>query len=107
MPTRGTHPALSALDADHQRFEIERSKQELETLIDGPVHSFAYPYGRRCDYSELTVKLVRAAGFTAACSNFAGLIFHDADRFQIPRMNVGDWDGVCFARRLATAFGTA
>jgi len=99
-----THPTLSALSAAAQRDEISASKALLEQVVDQPIVSFSYPFGRRTDYSDETVSIVRQAGFTAACSNFAGVVGHSTDRFQIPRVNVPDCDGDMFARQLASWF---
>jgi len=95
-----THPALAALPRSAQREEIRRSKADLEEILDRAVTSFAYPYGRRCDYTAETVALVREAGFTHACANFAGVAGPASDPFQLPRLQVGDWDGEEFARWL-------
>jgi peptidoglycan/xylan/chitin deacetylase (PgdA/CDA1 family) len=96
-----THAVLSALPVATQRDEIRRSKARLEAILGRPVASFAYPYGRRCDYTPETVALVREAGFTSACSNFAGVVTRDTERLQLPRMQIRDWDGETFARHLA------
>jgi peptidoglycan/xylan/chitin deacetylase (PgdA/CDA1 family) len=99
-----THAVLSALPVAAQRDEIRTSKARLEAILGRPVASFAYPYGRRCDYTPETVALVREAGFSSACSNFAGVVARDTDRLQLPRMKVRDWDGETFSRHLAAWF---
>ena len=61
-----THPLLCALPSVSQRDEIQGSKARLEEILDGPVKTFAYPYGGRSDYTVETVTLVREAGFTVS-----------------------------------------
>jgi peptidoglycan/xylan/chitin deacetylase (PgdA/CDA1 family) len=95
-----THANLAALPLQAQMREIAHGKARLETIIGRPVDGFAYPFGRQCDYTKQTVAQVRAGGFTYACSNVAGLVTPATDRFQFPRMQVHDWDGAEFARRL-------
>lgn len=96
-----THPQLSALDADSQRREIDESKARLEEILGRPVTSFAYPYGRECDYSFETVGLVRGAGFDCACTTSVGTVGRGADPFRLPRVQVEDMDGEAFARLLS------
>jgi peptidoglycan/xylan/chitin deacetylase (PgdA/CDA1 family) len=97
-----SHPTLSALPVAAQEDEISQSKAHLEGILGHPITSFAYPYGRRCDYTEATVAAVRAAGFQSACSNFAGIVQADTERWQLPRFLVRDWDGDEFAARLSS-----
>lgn len=97
-----THSLLSAAPASVQESEIRQSKLYLEGILDRPVTSFAYPFGKRSDYTEQTVAIVREAGFACACSNFAGGVSNDADPYQLPRTYVTDCDGEEFAKRLSS-----
>jgi peptidoglycan/xylan/chitin deacetylase (PgdA/CDA1 family) len=97
-----THPALAALPAALQRDEVTQSKAHLEELLGRPVRWFAYPYGSSGTYTEESVGLVRQAGFAAACSALPGPVELRADRFQLPRVQVYDWDGDELARRLSS-----
>jgi peptidoglycan/xylan/chitin deacetylase (PgdA/CDA1 family) len=98
------HPSLSSLSLVEQKKEIIDSKSRLETLIGYPVKSFSYPYGERRDYTRDTIKLVREAGYSCACSNFSGTFTILSDPYQIPRFIVRDWDGETFARKLEEWF---
>jgi peptidoglycan/xylan/chitin deacetylase (PgdA/CDA1 family) len=99
------HPVLSCLSEDAQRAEISGSKAYLDGLSASPVVSFAYPYGGRPHYTDETVAAVRDAGFTQACSNFAGFVRRGTDRWQLPRFLIRDWPGEVFRDRLSTWFG--
>ncbi len=100
-----THPMLSALPPASQRREIRKSKARLEEILNRPVSSFAYPYGKPSDYTTKTVDIVRQAGFACACSSLAGLVQRSSDRFQLPRVYVRNWDGDRLARQLSRWFG--
>jgi hypothetical protein len=50
------------------------------------------------------VRLVAATGFARACASIHALVCPDSDRFLLPRMVVGDWDGATFERRLQAEF---
>jgi peptidoglycan/xylan/chitin deacetylase (PgdA/CDA1 family) len=98
-----THPQLSALPPDRQRQEMHLSRQHLESVLDQPVTTFAYPYGSLLDYGADTVAAVRQTGFAAACSNFAEDITRRTDPFQLPRAIIRDCDGDTFVRQLSDA----
>ncbi len=95
------HPFLSTLTAEAQWQEIQQSKVALETLLDQPVHGFAYPHG---NYSPQTIDLVEKAGFTYACATIEGRVGRKAHRLQMPRVVVEDCDGETFARFLSNWF---
>jgi peptidoglycan/xylan/chitin deacetylase (PgdA/CDA1 family) len=58
-----THPRLPTLEAEELRTELEGSRTDIETHIDGPCTSLAFPYG---DFDARVVEATRAAGFAAA-----------------------------------------
>jgi peptidoglycan/xylan/chitin deacetylase (PgdA/CDA1 family) len=95
-----SHPMLSAQSADVQRREIEESKERLEAIVGSPLQGFAYPFGGRADYTAITTRLVRDAGYQYACSNFPGKVGLGTRAFEIPRLVVRDWPGDEFERRL-------
>jgi peptidoglycan/xylan/chitin deacetylase (PgdA/CDA1 family) len=95
-----THPPLATLPPPAQRAEIAQARARLEGLANQPIRSFAYPYGRRRDYDAVTVALVRELGFASACANFAGLLDPGTDPFEVPRLQVRDWDGATFGYQL-------
>ena len=95
-----THPKIASMSPAAQMEEIAGSKRRLETLLDRPVTTFAYPFGGARDYTRETVDLVRRGGYRGACANVPGAIIPDRDPYQLPRLFVHDWDGDEFARRL-------
>lgn len=92
-----THPVLAALSASEQRQEIQESKARLEAMLGHEVASFAYPHGSS---TPETAASVGEAGFVCACSSHPDAVFRRANRFQLPRVGVRDWDGDTFARWL-------
>lgn len=100
-----SHSALSALATSDQISEIAGSREWLETVLDGPITGFAYPFGRTIDYTSATVAAVQDAGFEYACANIPGIVQTPAQRFELPRVQVNDWGGDEFARRLRTWLG--
>jgi peptidoglycan/xylan/chitin deacetylase (PgdA/CDA1 family) len=99
-----THPVLASLSRDQQRVEIRGSRAQLEGLLGSPVVTFAYPYGRRHDYTEETAQLVREAGYEAACAATPGSVELGADPLALPRYWINDWDRETFAHHLERTF---
>jgi peptidoglycan/xylan/chitin deacetylase (PgdA/CDA1 family) len=96
-----THSVLPSLAVDAQRREISGSKRVLEALVERPITSFSYPYGRT---SAPTSSAVRDAGFERACTTRAASVAANGDPFDLPRIAVRDCNGEQFARMLSGAF---
>jgi peptidoglycan/xylan/chitin deacetylase (PgdA/CDA1 family) len=96
---------LSSLPPSSQQKEIETSRKELEAYLGRTIRVFAYPYGGRADYNEESVKAVRNAGFSLACSNFPGMVWPKTDPFVLPRMLIRDCSGSEFEQIIDRIFG--
>jgi peptidoglycan/xylan/chitin deacetylase (PgdA/CDA1 family) len=97
------HPLLSSLPAAEQEQQIVQSKRHLERILSHPVREFSYPFGA---YAEETVPMVRAAGFSSACATVEEAVWRRSDPFQLPRLEVGNWDGETFEKNLREWFTT-
>ena len=95
-----THSILAAQTRSNQQWEVRTSKAALETLVGRPVTTFAYPFGQKEHYTPETAEIIRDAGFICACANFKGLLASDTDRFEIPRLQMHEYDGPEFDRVL-------
>jgi peptidoglycan/xylan/chitin deacetylase (PgdA/CDA1 family) len=98
------HPSLADLPIALQRREISESKSRLEQILDHPVSSFAYPYGKPQDYTAETVGIVRQAGFACACSTFVDVVRRSSDPFQLPRVRVRNVGGEGLEKQLGRWF---
>lgn len=92
-----THPVLHMLNETEQCNDIRQSKVLLEEILNRTVEHFAYPHGSG---GASTPDIVQRAGFGCACSTSTGTVTVSTDRYHLPRMAVGDWDGAEFSRRL-------
>jgi peptidoglycan/xylan/chitin deacetylase (PgdA/CDA1 family) len=99
-----SHVMLSAVPAAEQRRDIGEGRAILESIVDAPVTSFAYPFGAWGEYNRASVDAVRDAGYEAACTTRNGLVSSVFGRFRIPRFMVLDWDTDTFASALKRWF---
>ena len=67
-----THPILSLVAPEHLGVEIDGCRKQMERELGHPVRHFAYPNGRREDYTAETVAAVARAGYVAAVTTVAG-----------------------------------
>ena len=63
------HRNLATLSAADQRFEIQTGKELVEAQLGHGIRHFAYPYG---SFSDLSIQIVREAGYASAVTTLAG-----------------------------------
>jgi peptidoglycan/xylan/chitin deacetylase (PgdA/CDA1 family) len=79
------HDILSRQGAEDQRYDLARSRQELETQLGVPVELLAYPNGLAGDFDETTVGAARTAGYTHAVTTIAGWNRPETPPYEIHR----------------------
>lgn len=92
-----THAALKYLSIDEQKVEIQESKRVLEEIIGEKVKLFSYPFGTREEYSDITVDLLKEAGFEKAVTAYPGNITEKSDIYKLSRFTVCNYDEDSFA----------
>jgi peptidoglycan/xylan/chitin deacetylase (PgdA/CDA1 family) len=96
-----THRRLAQLSEKEQRDEIFGAKRSLEQVLGRPVETLAYPFGwKGTDYSDVSQKLVREAGYSCACAVNPFPVVRGTDLYGFPRCWVSDWDGDELGRKL-------
>jgi peptidoglycan/xylan/chitin deacetylase (PgdA/CDA1 family) len=96
-----THVPLTTLPPDAQRAEISGSKFDCEALLGRRISGFAYPHG---DRNAAAMVVVKESGFDWACSTYGAAVNpRRFDRFDLPRLQVFDWNGTEFERQLRSA----
>jgi peptidoglycan/xylan/chitin deacetylase (PgdA/CDA1 family) len=61
-----SHPIMSRLTVDEARAELASSKRAIENELQKEVRFFAYPNGKRDDFTVESQQALREAGFVAA-----------------------------------------
>jgi peptidoglycan/xylan/chitin deacetylase (PgdA/CDA1 family) len=83
-----SHPILSRVGSERVRDEIHGCKEEIEGNLRGPVPHFAYPNGRREDYTHEVVSAVSGAGYEAAVTAVPGNNTRATPMFELLRVPV-------------------
>jgi peptidoglycan/xylan/chitin deacetylase (PgdA/CDA1 family) len=85
-----THAALALLPDAEARGEMEGNKRYLETLLDHPIHHFAYPFGAPGTFDKREVGLAAGLGFRTAVTAQTGVVLgrHRRTPHRIPRMEL-------------------
>lgn len=79
------HPILSKLTAERARSEIYDSKRIIEEKLGTTVTTFAYPGGKKEDFSEETKKIVGEAGYSCALTAIFGANAVDQSLLELKR----------------------
>jgi CelD/BcsL family acetyltransferase involved in cellulose biosynthesis/peptidoglycan/xylan/chitin deacetylase (PgdA/CDA1 family) len=95
-----THPFLSKLSPEDAAWEVSECRRRIEQELQVPVEHFAYPNGRREDFSEATKHALRTAGYRAAVSTIWGVNDHTTDRMELRRGQPWEEDPAVFAYKL-------
>ena len=93
-----SHPSLPLLEPSQQAAEISESQIACEALLGTPVAGFAYPFG---DYDDVTVRLVREAGFDFAVTTQPRAVRRVRDHHLLPRLSIENWDAERFSKELS------
>jgi peptidoglycan/xylan/chitin deacetylase (PgdA/CDA1 family) len=93
-----THPILSRIPPEELEVEIGECKRELEARLGAPVRHFAYPNGKREDYTPEAVEAVARAGYDAAVTAIAGPNAPLAPPYELRRIDAGVEDLAHFAQ---------
>jgi peptidoglycan/xylan/chitin deacetylase (PgdA/CDA1 family) len=96
-----SHPSLAGIARDEASRELGESKRLLEKELGRPVRFFAYPFGGRKHLNAASERLVREAGYEAACTTIHGVNRSGADPFRLLRMGVEDDPPEIFAFKLS------
>lgn len=87
-----THPILSRVRPEQLREEIGGCKEHIEAAVGVPVAHFAYPNGRRQDYTREAVEAVAKAGYVAAVTTVAGTNTPKTPVFELHRIDASTVD---------------
>jgi peptidoglycan/xylan/chitin deacetylase (PgdA/CDA1 family) len=85
-----SHQPLPSLEPEARKAEIRQSRETCRSITGQPVEGFAFPHGAADD---ATRRLVAEAGYSWACSTEGHSVRPGEDPYNLPRLQVGAWDG--------------
>lgn len=85
-----THARLSLLPAEVQREEIKGDHQNISSHLGFAPVLFAYPFGRKGDYNDVSKGIVKEVGYTHAFSTESKFVSIEGDRYAIHRLCLED-----------------
>ena len=91
------HAALSYLNKDSQREEIQNGKLWLEQVLNKSITGLSYPNG---SYNEDTISLMEEIGFEYACTTEELRNSSYISDHKLPRFQVRDWNKEDFINKL-------
>jgi peptidoglycan/xylan/chitin deacetylase (PgdA/CDA1 family) len=80
-----SHPDLPSLHGKGLDNELQSARKTLETRLNCPITTLAYPAGR---YSDEVVERTRAAGYLSAWKKNGGMVTPTDNVFLLPRVRV-------------------
>lgn len=80
-----THVDLRGHTVDYLVWQILGSKEAIEARTHKPVRFFCYPSGQ---YDDLTIQVLRSAGYWGAVTTAAGDLHHSGELFTLQRVRV-------------------
>ncbi len=97
-----THTTLKILSVEEQVEEFAEGKRILEDWLGQPIRAMAYPFG---DGNKSSYQAAAQAGYEAAFTTVPIPVIPSASPFSLPRLNIHDWSGRAFEKRLHDFFG--
>ncbi len=97
---------LSSLSKWQQIEEISKNKNVLEEVLGHNIKYFSYPFGNDNSYTVETISILEDIGFSLACGNSYGTVSvtDQTNRYELPRVKVGNWNPFTFYRFLKRFF---
>ena len=83
-----SHYILSQLPAAAQEIEIRKSLDLVESHTGEPCYLFAYPNGKKRDYDNKSLAILRKHGVKAALTTESGTCNSDSPRLELRRVSV-------------------
>lgn len=96
-----THARMSDLDQNEVVEELSTSNRILSGIVQSPITSFAFPFGRPSSYTPWIVSLLPAFGYKTACTTQWGRPVSESNLLELPRIAIDGLDDLArFAKKI-------
>jgi peptidoglycan/xylan/chitin deacetylase (PgdA/CDA1 family) len=95
-----SHSRLATENEKEQEYEIFHSTQYLEKVLGHRIDSFAFPFGKKSDYNQTSIALLKKYNYKKAATTCSGQVHKIYNPYEIPRWAVGNWNLEDFKTRL-------
>lgn len=89
-----THRSMAHLSEKEALSEALYSRQALEDFLGQAVTTYAYPYGTRADFNDVTREALGNSGYRFAFTSQHGAAQARMDRLELPRVKVEGGEGM-------------
>ena len=98
-----SHPVLSQLEPEKQRYELTQSRALLKQNLGVEADALAYPVGGPTAFTDRTKTIAQESGYRAAFSFYGGVnLPGQTAAFDVKRIAMGDQSQVRFRMQAAT-----
>ena len=100
-----SHLSHGKLNANDEKSEMLKSKEDLETRLKIPVEYYSFPYGQLRDIGKMSKEHLQSAGYKAALSTIWSRSNTLSDLYCLHRLEISENDDMnSFIRKLESAF---
>lgn len=83
-----THSSLAFESENLQKYEIEKSKVDIEKIIGKKIDVFSHPFGQKEDFTARTIEIAKSCGYKKIAAAYGGVTGANGDDFYIPRNGI-------------------
>jgi peptidoglycan/xylan/chitin deacetylase (PgdA/CDA1 family) len=85
-----THRSLGSLSREEQEQECRSSIVFLEEIIQQKVKTFSYPFGKKNDYTDETIEILKELGIERSATTEDTYCTSSTNNWKIPRVTIPD-----------------
>ena len=81
-----THPILTMVSLERAKFEISKSKKDIEKRLNQNINTFCYPNGALEDFNNQIIEIIKNNGFSCAVTTIPIINSSKTDLYKLGRL---------------------